>query len=362
MAPEVFGLLDFEDDDAFLEPMAFVVVGGGESSTADVSLVYAGAISADRRPDLDALSDEAGRIFVPGLGYFSGLPPRTGVRLVRSGVAPFGYSPLEFQATATSLVDWQIGDSRLSLLAYPIAALSERVAAEGGRLSGLEDAATAHRDSAAHAFCLLAGAWPLLAGAIERVVRHLVLFEDAEQNSFATPAAHGIAFLNVHLGQTEWFFVEDLAHQCGHVLFTAAWEGSEPLLTVPSETQVEELIGREDHRTLEVAVHGMVTQALMVCALERVARADASVGSAEATARMLFALLRLGLDLRILAGLDVYSDAGAPLIRELISVYSETAALYRDALLAADFRGQPYNLDYDLYRTQNAASYGQVTS
>lgn len=362
VAPEVFVLLDFQDDDAFLEPMAFALASGDESSSADVALAYAAAISPDQRPELEVLSDDAGRVFIPGLGYLSGHPARSVVRLVPSPSAPLGYASLGSEGVATALSEWLIGYSRPSLLAYPIPMLSEKVADVGGRLTGVEHAAKANRDIIRGALASLACAWPSLAEMFQQIVRHIVLFEDPEQNSFAMTAAHGIAFVNVHFGRSEAYFAEDLAHQCGHILFTAACEGAEPLLTVAPETPVDELIGREDHRTLEVALHGMITQALMVGVLDRLVRSDADIDPDEATARLLFALVRLGLDLRVLSGLDAYSDVGAALLRELIASYTETAERYRGALAAVDFGDQPYNFDYGVYLARNAGPRARVRS
>jgi hypothetical protein len=269
---------------------------------------------------------------------------------------------IDARGQATSLTGWYIGDPQPALLPYPVQALTEAVAPEGGCLAGSEGAARAHRKTVATALQHMSNSWPVLAGAIKGVVRHIVLFDDIARNSFATPAAHGVAFVNVALGTSEPFFVEDLAHQCGHVLFTAAWEGGEPLLTVPANTAVGELTDRDDHRTLEVLLHGMFTQTLMVGALDRLLLSNTEIDRYEGAGRLAFALVRLGLDLRMFATLPVYSDAGIALLRELIAAYMSAAERHRHLLMTADLADQPYNFDYVCYKARNRASHSATTT
>ncbi|HEX8207052.1 MAG TPA: hypothetical protein VF587_13410 [Solirubrobacteraceae bacterium] len=245
------------------------------------------------------------------------------------------------------------GGGRPTLLTR-LGALEDAVTFEGRGLLDVEAASEAHAEALSAGLGLIEEAWPALGEAIGRSVRHVVLFRDPARNSFATPAAHGIAFINTALGTSDVFFVEDLAHQGGHVLFEAAWEGAPALVSVAPEASVGELAGSDDARSLEVAVHGMVTLTLMIGALRRVLASDAAVDRDEATGRLLFALVRLGTDLRALAGLPVYAEAGVAVMREVVGAYMEAARAYGELVVAADFTGQPYNFDLALFRRRNA--------
>jgi hypothetical protein len=73
-SPELFHRLDFDDDAAFLEPLAFGCVTNGAGRAEELSLAFAGAIEPHRRPEaLVGFADALGRLFLPGLGYLSGL-------------------------------------------------------------------------------------------------------------------------------------------------------------------------------------------------------------------------------------------------------------------------------------------------
>jgi hypothetical protein len=353
-APDVLALLDVADHSVFLEPTAAAYAARGSTSVADLTLAYAGAIDPDHRPERFVVNaDGAARVFLPRLGYLAGGNRYASFEIHRDQRSAVGYSRTDASATATSLADWHLGDTPLTLLPYPVRALEVAVDAAGCELRGMTEAAQAHRDAVTTALRGIADTWPALGDAIEQVVRHVVLFDDPTRNSFATPSAHGIAFLNVASGTSVSFFVEDIAHQCGHAIFTAAWNGAEPLLTTPPTTGLSELTGRDDHRTLEVTLHGMVTQALMVGALARMLLSDRYAEQHETTGRLLFALLRLGVDLRAIAALDIYTDAGMTLLRELIATYQSAAERHGASLLAADFSDQPYNFDYTVYRAHN---------
>jgi hypothetical protein len=349
-APNVFRLLDFEDDSAFLEPSAFADAARDASSNSTLASVYAGAIDPRRRPrKFTVEADEHGRVFLPRLGFLVGLKPTEAINVVRD-TSSVGYSALGAQAV--QLTDWRVCDPQPFLLPYPIPAL-ERAGDAGDSLVGVEDAAQRHRNTLVAAFQRIRDDWPALAAAISRVTRYIVLFDDPAKNSFAKTSAHGVAFLNVALGRSESFFVEDLTHQCGHILFTAAWEGAEPFLSTAPNAHIGELTGQGDHRTLEVALHGMVTQTLMVSALDCLLSSGSDEIINEATGRLLFALMRVGLDLRNLSALPVYTDHGIALMRELLTCYATAAKQYGPELLATDFFEQPYNFDYGVYRSRN---------
>jgi hypothetical protein len=243
----------------------------------------------------------------------------------------------------------------LTLLPYSVRALSHLLSTHGGPLPGLEQSALKYRSTVSAALQRIYDVWPALAAKIGSVVRYVMLFDDRTRNSFAMIGAHGVLFLNVAHGSSEAFFVEDIAHQAGHVLFTAAWHGSEPLLTVSPDMRIQQATAHDDHRSFEVALHGMVTQTLMVSALDKFLASKPEADRPEATGRLVFALLRLGFDLRLLANLPVYTDRGMALVRAMIAAYSSAAERYGEVMLATNFAGQPYNFDYEVYRAQNAA-------
>jgi hypothetical protein len=353
-APELFSRLDFDNDGAFLEPTACAYAAARSARRISPELVWLHATPADsRRAPIEAETDREGRLFLPAIGYLSELPASARVVLTPDRMSPVGYRARGCRSKATSLAEWSLGNGRPTLLPFPVAAFEVATAADCNPLPHVYQCALTHRSALRTACSTLERCSPALASVIAEVVRYVVLFDDPTRNSFATPAVHGAVFLNVALGDSEAFFVEDLAHQGGHVILTAALAGAASPFIVPAESSVAELLGREDHRTLGVALHGMFTQALMVAALDRLIEDGLAVDRCETTGRLAFALVRLGLDLRTLAGLPIYSQTGSALVRELISIYTDVAGRYREVVLSSDFADQPYNFDYQRYISRN---------
>jgi hypothetical protein len=338
VAPDVFDHLDFDNDEAFLEPLAIAEVSthSDASHRRAANLQMALVSNADLPPsETFVTGDRLFCAFVPGRG-FVGVPD---------------------QVPSTHIADMGVGSRGLLLLPYPVAAFERAVFGEEGRLGGVESAARQHRVTLDRALYTLEDIWPELMSLITETVRYLVLFEDPGQNSFASRATHGVAYLNVALGHSVAFLIEDLAHQCGHVLFSSAWEGGEALLSADGDAPISGVTGHlGDHRTLEAAVHGIVTLTLMLMALERYIDSSHPIDgeSAEATARLVFALYRLGLDIGPLASSAAFSAEGKRHFEAIVEIYDGMLTRYRGDLTTSDFTGQGYNFDYAIFRRRNS--------
>lgn len=300
IAPELFGQLDFGADDVFLHPLAVAAVSSGTR----------------RRWEAGAMLREA----------FAGCESRS-ARVQRGPV----------------------------LVARPVALFEQAVFGSPHRLQSVEASARRHRRAVDDALHVLATVWPELSALINDTIRYLVLFEQPCQNSFASRATHGVAYLNVALGSSVAFFIEDVAHQCGHGLFSSAWEGGEALILVDRDTEMTTATGAVgDHRTLEVALHGAITLALMLEALDRYIESGSHWSDrAEARARLTFALTRLGLDIGPLSGCAALTSAGAALFDAVIATYHRMLVRYRADVMRSDFTGQGYNFDYEVFLAHN---------
>jgi HEXXH motif-containing protein len=361
VAPVALEGVPATDDSCLLEPLLIALVANGHGSAVDVDPLLAGYAEPQQRPTwLTVRADRAGRVFLPRLGYLANLPRESRIELVRTGSSELGYAPRDGgQVGEVPLSKLQLGCSRVSVLAHPIPLLdSPAVVSDGsGPLRAVQESARRGRRRLTAAIEVLERDWPELMGLIDATVRHIVLFRDSRRNSFATPAAHGVAFLNTPLPSVP-FFVEDLAHQCGHVIFSAAWQGGEPLLGEPDATMAKVGGHAQDRRSLEVALHGMVTQVLMIAALERYsAGCGVSEQASEALARLRFALLRLSHDVRCFAAANAFTDEGEALFTVLVSACERARDLHGEQAASEDHSTQGYDFDYEVYRASNPEPY-----
>lgn len=248
----------------------------------------------------------------------------------------------------------------LELIAEPHPLLERFFTDEHGVAHEVEISSTAQRcaPQIRRALELLARHAPEVHESVLIATRALLVFDAPAMNSFAAPRAHGIAFLNAALGDDEVFFIEDIAHQGGHVVFHAmTLEGA--FLCVPNDTPMAAVVGRDDLRTVLDALHGLFTEALIAIALTRCA------ASAEWTerqrheleGRLAMILCRYRGDLEDLAHPDLFSDAGLELLRILHSVFAGLAADHAALVQSCDFSNQQYNFDYARFRALNPAVY-----
>src|SRR5262249_42022183 len=91
-----------------------------------------------------------------------------------------------------------------------------------------------------------------------KATKRIVIFNSDRMNSFASMSAHGIAFLNASVCDDEIFFLEDIAHQCGHIVFNALTFETEAYLAVDPDTPLWTYNNRPlETRTVYEAVHGV---------------------------------------------------------------------------------------------------------
>lgn len=186
--------------------------------------------------------------------------------------------------------------------------------------------------------------------------RAVLVFHAPGMNSFAAPGAHGIGFLNAALGDDEVFFIEDLAHQCGHVVFHAMTLDRDRFLRVRGETPMGTIHGRgHDPRTVLDALHGLFTEALIAIALTRCAESAEWTDRQrhELSGRLAMILRRYRGDLEDLAYPEIYSDGGLGLLRILYAIFTGLAIEHAALVQACDFSNQDYNFDYARFRALN---------
>jgi HEXXH motif-containing protein len=326
----------------------YACTDGPSSMTLDQ--ILAGHVDAGARPaTITALADDAGIVFLPRLGEFRArrAGERVEIRCSNGGFEPdLVASPKacgEIEVCACSRDVLRCASQRAD--AAPDPALRAGLVAR-------------HLPAIRRAFELIAQAQPGYADCLHATLRRVALFESAGPNSFATLACQGMVFINTAGGAGLPFFVEDLAHQCGHVAF-AAWT-SEParFMHVAPATPLRLHTGRgDDRRSVYEALHGIFTEAAMVgCLGPCLDLPDAEpVQRLEILARLGFILRRFGTDLGDLSRADLFSPAGE---RVLDAIRREFRAGYEacwDRVQGLDYSNQDYVFDFARFRAANDA-------
>ena len=221
--PSLFEILDYEDDFTFLEPSLFCYFLSDMSKMHKVPLLQSliGYIPTERRLSMMSLTaDRFGMVNLPNLGYIR--TDSHNIILVDLNILP-GLIPNQF-----------VENSKIRMCLHPTDLL-----AHAGNISFHEpvEQTLARNENAlftATTFLQkqLTDFWSLIAS----VTREFVVFSSPNHNSFAGIMHHGTAYLNTENKiQTPIFFLDDIAHQCGHIIFNVLTLDTAKYLKVPKD-------------------------------------------------------------------------------------------------------------------------------
>lgn len=350
------------DADALLEPLLFLHFTNPDTSRT-LAQVLGGYRFASGVPlHQHQRTDNHGRIYLPRLGHVATDAINATVEIdwtlsAQSPVVRCNGERIACRVEPPITVAACNEGRMVELLRHPVAAMTSMFTTEAGKVvePDISIAACTGEAHLRRALMLVAEAWPELSAQIAYNVRRIVLFRAAGINSFAAPAAHGTSFHNLALGRDEVFLIEDLAHQCGHVIFaTATQDGTEYLCHDPAAS-LGCVVGNDDNRSLLAALHGLVTEGLMSICLDRCMRLDAFTRAQrhELAGRLAFIARRFAVDAGHLFREDLLTEAGISMVSSLVASLRDVVDRHRSLLMAADFSNQGYNFDYDAYLARN---------
>ncbi|MGC4949507.1 M20 family metallopeptidase [Streptomyces sp. DT224] len=245
---------------AFYEPRLYsqLVLGGFPSMTADQLLL---AATPGEETEFSVLTDDEGVICLPGLGQCAterrsvALPvrrmPETGALELEGGDETYAIEPAGFvPGTRIELAE------RLDPI---LRTFLDMYIDEPEKLTVVSDGST-YLPQIGRALEVIAAVSPVYHQALIESLRAILLFQHPTAESFAALGMHGMIFLNVPDGAGAGYFVEELVHQGGHVLFSEATLNRGDFFRVDPESPLSEIIGQEDPRNVYDAFHGLFTE------------------------------------------------------------------------------------------------------
>jgi hypothetical protein len=354
--PALFERLETATDEVFLEPLLFAYFTAEEPRVPLEQLLF-GSLPEVARPDrLRVVADRHGVVELPRIGFF--LTRRWGdLHLVwnggidscqlADGAGPIGHTFREPLIVAGTPIE-------LCRYGHP---LVERFLVDepGRETCDFDSMSSRHQAQLAAALRIIAQQHPDYHREILQVTRKIVLFA-GRSNSFAALAAHGMAFLNTHPEADEVCFLEDLLHQCGHLVFSAITLDASDFLAVDAGTPMGRINALdEDARTIYEAFHGVFTEAHMNRCLDLCHQRQVFTGrqAHELVGRLAYILRRSNGDLRNLSRPELFTGKGRLLMSWFSQVYNEIAQR-RSALLGTlDTSNQPYTFSYARFAELN---------
>lgn len=358
--PELFEVLDETDGAVFLEPLLFAHFAVKQPRISLPQIVL-GYVDPSLYPDaMEVQSDAAGTIYLPRIGYFL-TEARDRTLVLRWDPDPShaalldGDAPVAFRFEEVPRIPGtsiELGRHGSPLLAD----LAAESSPHGADFRVVDERSHGWADHLARALELIRTHWPAYHRQIEATVRQVVLFQSDTLNSFATLSAHGVAFLNVRAHDDEVFFVDDLLHQCGHVMFNAATGRRTDYVAVDLEAPIGAFNGhRDDDRPVYIVLHGAFTEFAMVHGLRLCDERGVFSGrkAHELAGRLAFIAQKAAIDLRNLADESLLTPAGRALYETFRAAFERLRRDRPELLSSYRMAGQPYNFSYELFARAN---------
>jgi hypothetical protein len=339
-------LLNYGHDATFLEPSLFSYFAQENSELTLEQLLYGYLPDKSVLPRFAAYADHRGLIYLPRLGHLTSNATGSVVTVDSESLA-CGFRPVQC-VRGTHIELCQTSDPLLETLF--------RDTHEKDATLNLD--AERHASAIDMAFEILQRVAAELYACLVDVTRRVVVFRSDDRESFATVAAHGTAFLNATPSDpaTEVLFIEDMAHQCGHILFSALTVDRGEYLCTDPNMPLRQLTGDEgEKRDLYTTFHGVFTEALMCVALHNCLEADvfSETKLHELLGRLSFAMKRFHLDLLSLQREELFTERGQAIIHECGRVFDEVYRRTEDLITAFDLTNQSYSFSYARFAELN---------
>lgn len=346
-------LLQGIDKEVFLEPsLSTYLLAQDEPDVNDIIQVL--WCYSDRKEialEIEVRSDRNGIIYLPRIAYYKGAPDTVYKVVYHNGTVAF----TDEAVNGTREAFTYIGDSGIRLAKHVPPFLTSVIPAEFSSNSYEQAAQTLPKLEnaldAIHALC------PDLYDAICACTKELFVYDDAASNSFATIFSYGTGFINME-GQdmSDLFFIDDIAHQCGHVVYYAVTLRTNQYLKVQRNTPLKLFTGVEnDTRELYGAFHGLFTYTTILACMDRfLDRNDITQDERdEALARVGFYMNKMRLDIAYLCSTAILTARGFSFMDAFRAGYDYIYTRYKKELQEYQYINQPYNFDMEVFLTDN---------
>src|SRR5690554_39846 len=195
---------------------------------------------------------------------------------------------------------------------------------------------------------------------IEQHCRRVVLFKTKPEitNSFETINALGMAFFNAYQEDyDEIFFIDDIAHQTGHIIMTATLFERKKHFLIDENEIIKKITQNEtEYRSFYILFHALYTYYTTLLCLDACleSRYFDKRQTHEAMGRIGFYLMKYKIDLtnfeKIInyykAVQNILSQEGLEIFKNIVERYFEMQNKYGNQVSVYNYNNQPYNFTY----------------
>jgi hypothetical protein len=370
--PNIFDVLDFENDKIYQEPLLIAYFKDNEVAKTNIDTIIYGYTEFKLRPKtLKVKTDEHGRIYLPNMGWiitqmadtiFELIKNKEGVKFklsYKGTLVNFIFEPLKI-----------IKNSNIELLHYSIPVLKQFYFDSNSNLLDvdIENISKKHVDNVTIALNLIKVHVPSIYKALSEVTNRFCVFYiepsksgGVRRNSFSVGIL-SIGFFNAYQkGYNEIFFIDDIAHQTGHLVFHALTYNINNFIKIDSTTELQKF--SKDTRTILIVFHALYTYYTTLTCLDAIL--DANIlekdKEHEALGRLLFYIEKCYSDIQLIEKDNDYSndleelftEDGLEIYFQIKNTFDLIFKKWYSKLKNLDTSNQPYNFSYSKFNELN---------
>ncbi len=366
----IFDFLDFEKEKPYTEPLLFAYFNGKDNEKKGVENIIYGF--SDKEITFQLFSDESGKIYLPNVGWFLTNYKNDIFNFDKLNFKLFkGNEPISFVFEKLEIIE----NTSIELLKYPIDLLKPFYFNTENELLDveIENITKKQIKNLTKAYQLIKENIPHQFKLIEKYAPKCVIFnvDTYQRNSFATLSAQGIGFYNAYQDDyDEVFFVDDIAHQTGHVLFNVMIYEAEQFFKISRNTILEVITMPDgsfiENRDLHVIFHALYTYYTSFICLNACLENNVWKGKQkhEAQGRIAFYINKCYTDLLLVdnpinseeKSREYFTEEGLLIYRELKAKWIEMYKKWFEITKQFDMNNQPYNFTYSKFLKLNPLS------
>ena len=271
--PELFGLLDFNDDSIFLEPFLFGYFTSPKVREVTLRQLLFGYLPDKRKFDATPVfADKKGVIYLPNVGYVCTAlsNEQAMLRYDKAGNdIRIEQKDQKIAHTLTYLLTLDGTTFEVLLNDHPFFAdyLAEwnddlkdfeEISAE----AEIEETSLQFLSQIKEALSILRQLCPEQFEQYLACTQKIVIFNNPKIRNFAVRNMHGCIFISARQGQSPIFFLEEIVHQCSHNAFNAiTFDLSKHFLVDPETPLIQYSQVHGEFRSIYSALHGLYTVA-----------------------------------------------------------------------------------------------------
>ncbi|WP_196895243.1 hypothetical protein [Aureivirga marina] len=347
--PSILEKLDFDNDDAFNEPLLFAFLRHKTINTYSeqeeekiLNEILQGYFKEVQKPEIDLIYTADNIAFIPNVGYFK-----------KGEETQF----LEITKCKNSSIEVLRCVSPVFKVIFDIPEEDQRWDDDlyNKNISYLNEAIQLIKEYSSEHFEL-----------IEKCCKYIYLFKTNPENSnsFSPANALGTVFFNIYQeGYNEVFFIDDIAHQTGHSIFNNLAFNPKAFYKINQDERVEDIIKEPDHRDINVLINALYTYYTTFLCLDNCIENNVFKDEKyeEAVGRIGFYIRKCYADLQVLHKVtahfegeeNMYTPLGIDFIKMIKGMYLKMFEKWGELTNTFTYNNQDYNFSYEKFSEIN---------